>query len=161
MLCLFLDSFLMCTVHEDLLNAGAGSMQGMMDGHLSGDGGELEGTGVTLEINSGDMNTCVTAESSSEDTNVHGTDVTLEPSASAVGSDVLIPASCHADEPDQIVDGQYRSSDFTLVRDVAGDVAPPLQYRNNTAEGMRVQTEGKRLNKKRRRSGNMFFCADR
>lgn len=161
MLCLFLDSFLMCTVHEDLLNAGAGSMQGMMDGHLSGDGGELEGTGVTLEMNSGDMNTCVTAESSSEDTDVHGTDVTLEPSASAVGSDVLIPASCHADEPDQIVDGQYRSSDFTLVRDVAGDVAPPLQYWNNTAEGMRVQTEGKRLNKKRHCSGNMFFCADR
>ncbi|KAG2092675.1 uncharacterized protein F5147DRAFT_821766 [Suillus discolor] len=148
---------------EDLLNAGAGSMQGMMDGHLSDDGGELdmlEGTGVTLEMNSGDMNTCVTAESSSEDTNVHGTDVTLEPSASAVDSDVLIPASCRADEPDQIVDGQYRSSDFTLVHDVAGDVAPPLQYRNNTAEGMRVQTEGKRLNKKRRRSV-LYIANDR
>ncbi|KAG2047004.1 hypothetical protein BDR06DRAFT_977077 [Suillus hirtellus] len=89
---------------EDLLNAGTSLMQGMMDGHLSGDGGELEGTGVTLEINGRDMNSCVTAVLSSKDTNVHG------------------------------------------------DVAPPVQYQNNTAEGIQLQTEGKQLKKKQRRS---------
>src|SRR6267154_1582866 len=131
-LCLFLDSFLMCTMYEDLLNTDAGShsMQGVTDGHFSGNEVELdvlEGTGITPELNSRDMNACLTTESSSKDTNVHGTDITPEPSASDVDRDVSIHASCHADDPDQIVDGRYCSSDFTLVHDVAGDVTPPLQ----------------------------------
>ncbi|KAG1774232.1 hypothetical protein EV702DRAFT_1200483 [Suillus placidus] len=150
---------------EDLLSIDAGSnlMQGVTDGHLSGNEVELdvlEGAGITLELNTGDMNACMATELSSKDTNVHGTDIAPEPSAGDVDYDVLIRASCHADEPDQIVDGRYRSSDFTLVDNVAGDVAPPLQYQNNAVEGTGVQTEGKRLNKKRRRSGNIFFCAD-
>ncbi|KAG2347969.1 hypothetical protein BDR05DRAFT_944936 [Suillus weaverae] len=125
---------------KDLLSIDAGSnlMQGVTDRYLSSNEVELdvlEGAGITLELNTGDMNACITTESSSKDTNVHGTDITPEPSAGDVDYDVLIHASCHADEPDQIVDGQYRSSDFTLIDNVAGDVAPPLKYQNNTVEG--------------------------
>lgn len=153
----------MCTMHEDLLDIDAASnlMQGVTNGSLGGNEVELdvlEDAGVTPELNSGDMNACMTTELSSKDTNVHGADIAPEPSAGDVDCGVLTRASCPADEPDQIVDGRYRSSDFTSIDDVAGIVAPPLQYRNNTVEDMEVRTRGKRPNKKQRRSGNMFFC---
>ncbi|KIK31415.1 hypothetical protein CY34DRAFT_291514, partial [Suillus luteus UH-Slu-Lm8-n1] len=80
--------------------------------------------------------------------------------AGDVDCGVLTRASCPADEPDQIVDGRYRSSDFTSIDDVAGIVAPPLQYRNNTVEDMEVRTRGKRPNKKQRRSV-LYIANDR
>ncbi|KAG1761652.1 hypothetical protein EDD22DRAFT_953835 [Suillus occidentalis] len=128
---------------EDLLDIDAASnlMQDVMNGSLSGNEVELdvlEDAGITPELNSGDMNACMVTESSSKDTNVHGADIAPEPSAGDVNCGVSTHTSCPADEPDQIVDGRYCSSDFTSVDDVAEIVAPPLQYRNNTVEDMEV-----------------------
>lgn len=110
----------MCTMHKDLLDIDAASnlMQGVMNGSLGGNEVELdvlEDAGITLELNSGDMNACMTTESSSKDTNVHGADIAPEPSAGDVDCGVLTRASCPADEPDQIVDGRYRSPTSRLL----------------------------------------------
>ncbi|KAG1836991.1 hypothetical protein DFJ58DRAFT_846681 [Suillus subalutaceus] len=149
----FLNSYSPEMQEQDKMSGPPGwyHWKGVMDGCLSGNEvglDVLKGAGIAPELNSRYMNTCMTTESSSKDTNVHGTDITLEPSANDVDSNVSIHAGCHLDEPDQIVDDQYHSSDFTLIHDVAGDVAPPVQCQNNTVEGMQVQTEGKQPNKK-------------
>jgi hypothetical protein len=57
----------------------------------------------------------------------------------------MMHASLNAEHVDEIVD------------DVLGGAAP-LQFQNNGAEDMQIQTRGKRPNKKRRRSGNVLIC---